>query len=475
MQVRTLSHAVPALKGRAVCQGRRSHAWPVGKPAWVFRCGVLFLSSFLASPLAAYSVLSHEELIDISWDSEIRPALLRRFPTATAQEIEEAHAYAYGGSIIQDLGYYPLGNHKFTDLLHYVRTGDFVAAMLRDARDVKEYAFALGALGHYVADIGGHPAVNAGVALEYSKLRKRYGNSVTYEENPEAHLKTEFSFDVVQVAKQRYLSKQYHDFIGFEVSESLLENAFLDTYGFEMDDLLPVQDLTIGTFRFGVSRVIPEMTEVAVATRESADIHEHDNAARKKFLYHLSRADYQKQFGSKYRRPGIFARFLALLLKLIPNFGALRTLGYKNPTAQTEDLYFKSMNEVVERYHRLVKEAEAGRLSFPNLNLDTGEPARAGKYRLGDEAYGELLRRLAKGHFVHLRADLRSNVLEYCGSGPTQEILKKKRRETQAALTMLKTQNTTSEPASEEIDVGPENPKAAVTFQPVPVNLSPSD
>jgi hypothetical protein len=409
------------------------------KLAWAILYGT-FLILIAARPVAAYSVLSHEELIDISWDSEIRPALLKRFPATTPDEIAEAHAYAYGGSIIQDLGYYPLGNHKFTDFLHYVRTGDFVAAMVRDARNVNEYAFALGALGHYVADTWGHPAVNAGVAIEYPKLRRRFGNFVTYEENRDAHLKTEFSFDVVQVAKKRYVSKQYHDFIGFEVADGLLENAFFDTYGLTLDDFLPVEDLTIGTFRFGVSRVIPEMTQVAVATREDEKVHERDDPARKQFLYHLSRADYRRDFGSRYRRPGIFARFLAFVLKLVPKFGPLKTLGYKTPTPQTEDLYFKSMNEVVEQYRRLVRQAAAGQLAFPDRNLDTGALASAGQYRLADEAYGELLRRLAKNDFIHLSSDLRSNILEYCASGPIQGIVKKKRRETQAALAKIKSQ-----------------------------------
>ncbi len=416
------------------------------KFASAFLCGALFFSASVTSPLAAYSVLSHEELIDISWDSEIRPALLKRFPSATPQEIAEAHAYAYGGSIIQDLGYYPLGNHEFTDLLHYVRSGDFVATLVRDAQDIKEYAFALGALAHYAADIWGHPAVNAGVAIEYPKLRQRYGSSVTYEDNREAHLKTEFSFDVVQVAKQRYVSKQYHDFIGFEVSQRLLENAFLETYGVPMDELLHVEDLTIGTFRFAVSRAIPEMTQVAVTSHKSEEVRERNNAARRQFLYHLSRADYQRDFGSRYRRPGIFARFLAFLLKLIPNFGALKTLGYKDPTPQTEDLYFKSMNEVLEQYRQLVKGAGTGRPSFLDRNLDTGELARAGEYRLADEAYGMLIRRLAKNRFAHLTPDLRSSILQYCTSGPTQNITKHKRRETEAALRMLKTQTPALQP-----------------------------
>src|SRR2546425_4260926 len=168
---------------------------------------LLLLGAVLAAPpLFGYGVLSHEELIDIAWDSDIRPALLKRFPEADPDQIKQAHAYAYGGSAIQDLGYYPFGNHEFTNLPHYVRTGDFVAWMLREARDVNEYAFALGALAHYVADIWGHPAVNAGVSIQYPKLRAKFGKLVTFEEDPAAHLKTEFSFDVLQVAKRRYIS-----------------------------------------------------------------------------------------------------------------------------------------------------------------------------------------------------------------------------------------------------------------------------
>src|SRR5439155_3099755 len=283
---------------------------------------LLLLGAVLAAPpLFGYGVLSHEELIDIAWDSDIRPALLKRFPEADPDQIKQAHAYAYGGSAIQDLGYYPFGNHEFTNLLHYVRTGDFVAWMLRDARNINDYAFALGALSHYAADIWGHPSVNVGVGIEYPNLRERFGPIVSYEQNPDAHLKTEFSFDVVQVAKKRYISKQYHDFIGFEVSQDLLDRAFRDTYGIGTDDLLKTEDLTIGSFRFGVSRVVPEMTQVALATRQHENMPELNDQARKKFLYRLSRADYEKEFGAKYRRPGIFARILAFFLRIIPRFG----------------------------------------------------------------------------------------------------------------------------------------------------------
>ncbi len=404
------------------------------------RCFVVALGAFallLPQYLSGYGVLSHEELIDISWTSDIRPALLKRYPRATAEELQEAHAYAYGGSVIQDIGYYPFGSHDFTNLMHYVRTGDFVAWMLRDARNVKEYAFALGALSHYVADIWGHPAVNAGVAIEYPKLKRKFGGEVTYEDNPEAHLKTEFSFDVVQVAKRRYIAKQYHDFIGFEVSQELLERAFLDTYGISVDSLLKWDELTIGSYRFAVSRVIPEMTQVALATREH-QILEKNNKNKKQFLYHISRADYEKEFGAKYRKPGIFARILAFFLRLIPKFGPFKALAYKDPTPTTEDLYFRSMNEVVRRYHLLVQQVRNGDLSFANRNLDTGRAVQAGEYDLADKTYGQLARRLYEGDFVHLRPGLRTNLLAFFASGAAVRGIKKKDwKETQEAILAL--------------------------------------
>jgi hypothetical protein len=402
---------------------------------------ILFTILLLSpQPISAYGVLSHEELIDISWDSDIKPALLKRFPTATEDELTQAHAYAYGGSVIQDVGYFPFGSHEFTNYLHYVRSGDFVAFMLRDARDVNEFAFALGGLGHYAADSWGHPAVNAGVAVVYPKLRAKYGPVVTYEDDHEAHLQTEFSFDVVQVAKHRYVSKQYHDFIGFKVPEALLERSFLDTYGVKPDTLLRFDDLAIETYRFGVSRVIPEMTQVAIASRRINIPHEKNDKARQQFLFHLSRAEYENDFGTKYRRPGVFARILGFMLRhLIPRLGPFRALSFKDPTPQTEDMYFKSMDNVVTQFHRLVRQVEDGDFKIPNRNLDTGELTRAGQYRLADQAYEDLVRRLAKDHFAHLTPDLKSSVLAYFASGPARDGLSgRKWKEVEQDLTKLK-------------------------------------
>jgi hypothetical protein len=207
--------------------------------------------------MIGYSMLAHEQIVDLAWADQIEPLLRHRFPHSTDEDLQKAHAYAYGGCVIQDLGYYPFGSKDFSNLVHYVRSGDFVLALLRNATDIDEYAFALGALAHYEADTDGHPAVNRAVALEYPKLRVKYGNQVTYEQNHTAHIRTEFGFDVVQVAKNRYTSDSYRSFIGFQVSKPVLQKAFRETYGIELTDVFRNVDLSIATYRHSVSTIIP--------------------------------------------------------------------------------------------------------------------------------------------------------------------------------------------------------------------------
>src|SRR5690242_12619540 len=204
---------------------------------WCIRALVTLLIVLMCSTSSlAYSVLTHEQIVDLLWSDKILPLLLIRYPGLSEDQIREAHAYAYGGAVIQDLGYYPFGSTEFSNLVHYVRSGDFVRELLLQSQDVNEYAFALGALAHYASDVAGHPAVNQSVSIQYPKLRAKYGRSVRYAEDRTAHLKTEFGFDMVQVAKNRYASPQYHDFIGFQVSKALLERTFPVVYGVDLKE-----------------------------------------------------------------------------------------------------------------------------------------------------------------------------------------------------------------------------------------------
>jgi len=361
----------------------------------------------------AYSVLTHEEIVDLLWTDEIQPLLLMRYPGLSEDQIREAHAYAYGGAVIQDLGYYPFGSRDFSNLVHYVRSGDFVRELLLESQDANEYAFALGALSHYASDIAGHPAVNQAVAIQYPKLRAKFGQSVRYAQDKTAHLKTEFGFDTVQVAKNRYASQQYHDFIGFQVSKSLLERVFPVVYGVELKDVLTHEDLAVGSYRFAVSRLIPQMTRVALQTHKKELMRETPNFAKKKFLYRLSRSDYERQWGKDYVKPGLGSRILATLLRFMPKIGPFKGLAFNNPTAQTEDLYIKSINMTVDQYRAFLEGVRTDTLLLPNCDFDSGKATKPAEYSLTDDAYAKLLAQLAERKFDRTTPELRDNILQF--------------------------------------------------------------
>ncbi len=382
---------------------------------------VLILALF---PLAVYAnaPLAHEALIDSAWPRDIKPVLLERFPGSTEDALTTARGYAYGGSIIQDMGYYPFGSRLFTDLVHYARSGDFVLALLRDARDLNEFAFALGALAHYTADNVSHPvAINRSVPMIYPKLRGKFGDAVTYEENPSAHLKTEFGFDVVQVARGQYATKNYHDFVGFYVALPLLERAFEETYALKLDDLFHNTDRALGTFRFTVSKLIPNATEAAWRAKKK-DIQKLDaGMTQKRFIYRLSRRDFRKEWKQPYQEPGFAVRFLEVLYHILPKVGPLRALAFKIPPPNAEKLFLEGFDQTLQQYRSHIHDVAGNTLSLPNDNFDTGRPTKRGDYRMADEAYQELLEKL--GNSTNVPADLRANIENfYRGSaGPASE------------------------------------------------------
>ncbi len=393
-----------------------------------FAMALLLVVCTLSRVCIGNSVLTHEEIIDLLWEDQIKPLLLEKYPGTSPDDLRKAHAYAYGGSLVQDMGYYPFGNRLFSDLVHYVRSGDFVQALLDEATDVNEYAFALGALGHYTADIVGHPTVNAAVAQEFPKLRAKYGPAITFEQDPKSHIRTEFGFDVVQVAKHRYTSDAYHDFIGFQVSKPVLERAFLKTYGIKLGDVFASVDLSIATFRRSVSTIIPEMTRVALLTKKDELVKENPSFAKKKFLYNLKRTEYEKEWGKGYQKPGVGARILAVMFDLIPKVGPFKAIAFKMPSPETETLYLKSVNGSVEQYRTYLQELKAGKLVLDNRDFDTGKPTTAGEYKLTDEAYATLLNKLTDHKFADATPALQQNILAFYES-PAVPIFDRKKPE----------------------------------------------
>jgi hypothetical protein len=387
----------------------------------------LALSLGWPSEAAAYAVLAHEAIIDSAWDTNMRPLLLKRFPDATPEQLKEAHGYAYGGAIIQDMGYYPHGSFFFSDLTHYVRSGDFVLALLRDSQDLNGYAFALGALAHYAADNDGHPiGTNRAVPLLYPKLKKKYGDTVTYEDDPLAHVKTEFGFDVLEIAQGRYAPDNYHDFIGFGVSVSLLEQAFQETYGLDLKSVLSDEDKVLGSYRHDVSQLLPKATRIAWSLKKNDIMKDQPGITRKKFLYNLSRASYQKNWGKQYQPPTFGERFLAFLVRILPKIGPLKVLQLQTPTPAAEKLFEASFNATLDRYKQLLGQAAAGQPDLPNENFDTGEITGPGKYQLTDETQAKLLDALAKQKFSGASPEIRAELLEFFGHPDAPYAMKRK-------------------------------------------------
>jgi hypothetical protein len=364
----------------------------------------------------AYSVLTHEAIIDVSWDKDIRPLLLKKYPSSTEAQLKEAQAYAYGGAMAPDMGYYPFGSKFFTNLVHYVRTGDFINALLDEAQDVNEYAFAIGVLSHYYADKYGHSVgTNHSVPVLYPKDKEKFGSLVTYEDDPVSHIRTEFEFDILQTARGNYASEKYHDFIGFKISQPLLERAFLKTYGLNINKVYTDLPFSIATFRWIIRNIIPTMTRAAWSTKKKDILKANPGITRQKFEYKMRKANYYHEFGKEHQKTGFFPSIIGGIIKVLPKIGPLRDLKVKIPDHETEKLFIESFDTVQKNFTLALKELLYKENRIQNINYDTGSTTLAGEYALTDETYFELLIDLDNDHFSGVNAGLKNNILRFYG------------------------------------------------------------
>ena len=368
----------------------------------------------------AYSVLTHEEVIDLAWNDSIKPLLLARFPGVTEHQLVIAHSYAYGGCAVQDMGYYPFGKRFFSNLTHYVRSGDFVAWMLSNARTPDEYAFAIGALSHYLGDSIGHSqAINPATALEFPKLQRKYGDSVTYGESPHGHIRTEFAFDVQELGNLEFAPPAYLRTVGFRVPRKFLERAFIHTYGININWILGRDRPALRSYQTAVRRFIPEFAEAEVVLhRHSFPLNEDDEAYRT-FSRRVSRTNYDRRWKHTYKGPGVKAHFLAIVVFLVPKIGSAADLAIKIPTPETQHWYFESVNHVVDVLNetlRKLREDANDPVSLANLDLDTGKPDKFGDYPLADETYASLVDRITARRQSTISGDLKQNLLAYYGN-----------------------------------------------------------
>ena len=366
------------------------------------------------SPVRAFSILAHEAIIDAEWVSQIKPLLLKRYPKTTPDDLLKAHAYAYGGCLVADMGYMPFGTPYFTDLLHYVRSGDFITTLIDEAQDVNEYAFSLGALSHYMADKYGHSlATNRSVPLFDDKLKAKFGDVVTYDDDHTSHSRMELAYDVIQVARGHYATTEYHDFIGFSMSKPVLERAFLKTYGQDLNQLFPKFEATVSTFRWGVRDLFPAILNNAWKTRKDEirkiDVH----AKHKNYRFKMSRKMYDKEFGTDYTRPDFKARAVAFIIKTLPKIGPLKKFSFKYPGIECEKLFIHSMDSILANFADAMYRADRKQLRLGNIDFDTGKLSSVAEYRLADRTYGAMLLKLQENQFDHMNPGLQQDILSF--------------------------------------------------------------
>ena len=407
------------------------------------RVALLLIAMLCAANLGAYSVLTHEELIDLAWNESIRPLLLAKFPTATQAELIEAHAYAYGGSAVQDMGYYPFGKKFFSNLTHYVRTGDFVAWMLRNARTVDEYAFAIGALSHYLGDSIGHSkVVNPATAVEFPKLGKEFGASVTYGESPHGHIRTEFAFDIDELTDTAFAPPAYLERIGFKVPRRFLERAFVATYGFDIHQVLGKSRPALRSYRTAVRSFIPAFAEAEVVLHHKQFPPHPDDEAYRTFAERVARTNYERRWKHTYKRPGVKAHLLAVLVFLVPKIGAASDLAIKIPSTETQDWYLRSVNHTLDVFRETLDKSR-GEVDPPitlvNADLDTGKRAKFGDYSLADNTYEQLLGRITSRSDRAIPEDLKEHILAYYADADAGTVTREPLAEELAKLKALKT------------------------------------
>lgn len=378
---------------------------------------VLMFFGLFPQPTDAYSFLTHEDLVDVAWRGSIRPALLARFPNATATQLRAARSYAYGGTTIQDLGYYPFGHQFFSNLTHYVRAGEFVNNLIRDSRTVNEYAFALGALSHYIGDSDGHRfATNPSTPIEFPSLEKKYGPIVTYDEAPHPHVRTEFAYDVEQESRHEFAPVGYMHATGFKVPHKLVERAFFETYGLSLRSVLGQPQPAFESYESSVAKLLPTFAHAEVLIHRKDFPAVQDTPEYHQFSARQAQAGLDNQWALYKKKAGFEVHFVAFLIRIVPKIGAASDLAIRGPSAETDRWYIESLNRSVDDYERMLGELAmdpAHQLDLPNRDLDTGNLVRPGSYRLTDKTYAVLLNRLTKEPDRQVPSGLRRDVLAY--------------------------------------------------------------
>ena len=422
----------------------------------VLRGSALVLCLLLICPPArAYSLLTHEQLIDLTWQSSIVPLIRSRYPSVNDKQLEEARSYAYAGCVVQDIGYYPFGDEFYSNLTHYVRTGDFVVHLYRAAKNPNELAFAIGALSHYIGDNIGHAqATNRAVPVEFPKLAAKYGSVVSYGEGEHAHVQTEFAFDINEIAHRRFAPARYLRHVGLNLSTEQLATAFYDTYGLSEDfSRARFRRVNVSGFRFAVRSFIPRIAYAVTLLQRRHMPPDSGSPDQQKLTAEVAQVAAENNWAHYRRKPGIGTYSLAGLIFILPKVGPLKLVAVKGPTSATEEEYVRSVNQSVDALKATLERFGKPHQTLPNRDLDTGAPTRPGGYRLADETYAKLLHRLVADPKHTVPPGLKADI-EGFYANPAAPIRTRKDpqkwAQVQAGLETLKTMPVSDQPIATE-------------------------
>jgi Zinc dependent phospholipase C len=412
---------------------------------------------FVCRPAGAYSLLTHEQLIDLTWQSSIVPLIRSRYPNITPEQVEQARSYAYAGSVIQDIGYYPFGDPFVSNLTHYVRSGDFIVFLFREAKDANQLAFAVGALSHYIGDNIGHSmATNRSVPIEFPKLAAKYGPVVTYGENEHAHVQTEFAFDINEIAHRRFAPVHYLRHVGLNIPTQQLAAAFYDTYGLSEDfSKARSRRVNVGGFRFAVRSFIPRVAYAVTLLHRSRMPADSMGPELQKLLSEVARVEAENNWDQYRKKAGIGTYALAGFIFIVPKIGPLKLVAIKGPTASTEEEYVRSVNLSTDALSSTMTRLGTPHQTLANRDLDTGAPVHPGSYRLTDDTYAKLVHRLAADPNHSVPPGLKGDILNYYAD-PSAPIHTKKNAkkwaQLQAELKTLQTMPVSTQPIAIETE-----------------------
>jgi len=421
----------------------------------------LFILAICIVPLRvkAYGILTHEAVVDASWEKSIKPLLKSRFPGTTDADLLIAHSYAYGGSLMADIGYSPYGSVYFTNLVHYVRSGDYVSNLISESQNLNEFAFALGAMCHYMADRYGHSiGTNLVVPMVYPKIEKKFGKVVTYEEDHISHSRVEIAFDVLQIARGNYASQAYHDFIGFNVAKPVLERAFMKTYGEDLNDVFGNLDKSINNFRWAVNSLMPVVTRSAWELKKNEIKKSTPGITSRKFNYRMHRKKYYAEFGSDLDKPKFKERLIAFFLRIVPKVGPFRIFRFKEVDQKGEKQFIKSFDTVLARYATALTQLDYKIPKLPNIDFDTGNETVYGEYELTDKTYDDLIDHLDQNKFTDMTAPLKKNIISFYSKADTTTLAKYDPSGWKKTSTTLK-----------KIEITPPVPSDSLKITPTPV------